>query len=59
MKTTFSFNQQGYKEMKPELSKRKRKGSVLGPLDTVSLFTLSSKDLTVNLELFSLDALST
>ena len=45
-----------YKEMKSKLSKRNRKS--LGPLDTASLYILSSKDLTVNLELLRLDALS-
>jgi len=49
---------QKYKEMKSKLSKMRRKGFTLGPLDTASLFILSSKDLTVNLELLSLDALS-
>ena len=44
--------------MKLELSKRKGKVSNLGPLNTASLFILSSKGLTVNLELLSLDALS-
>jgi len=48
---------QKYKEMKSKLSKRNRKS--LGPLDTSSLYILSSKDLTVNLEILSLDALST
>ena len=47
---------QKYKEMKSKLSKRNRKS--LGPLDTASLYILSSKDLTVNLELLRLDALS-
>jgi len=48
-----------YKEMKSDLSKRKRKrSSILGPLDTASLFILTSKELTVNLELLSLVALS-
>ena len=45
-----------YKEMKSKLSKRNRKS--LGPLDTASLYILSSKDLTVNLEILRLDALS-
>merc|ERR550532_3260830 len=47
---------QKYKEMKSKLSKRNRKG--LGPLDTASLYILSSKDLNVNLEILRLDALS-
>merc|ERR1719458_1518267 len=47
---------QKYKEMKSKLSKRNRKS--LGPLDTASLYILSSKDLTVNLEILRLDALS-
>ena len=47
-----------YKELKSELSKRTRKGFDLGPLDTASLYILSSKDLTVNLEILRLDALS-
>ena len=47
-----------YKAMKSELAKRKRKCSPLRPLDTASLFILTSKDLTVNLEILSLDALS-
>ena len=47
-----------YKAMKSELAKRKRKRSPLGPLDTASLFILTSKDLTVNLELLRLGALS-
>ena len=46
-----------YKDMKSELSKMNRKS--LRPLDTASLYILSFKDLTVNLELLSLDALST
>ena len=46
-----------YKEMKSKLSKMNRKS--LRPLDTASLYILSFKDLTVNLELLSLDALST
>ena len=45
-----------YKEMKSELSKLNKKN--LGPLNTASLYILSSKDLFVNLELLSLDALS-
>jgi len=45
-----------YKEMKSKLSKRNRKS--LGPLDTASLYILSSKNLTVNLEILRLDALS-
>ena len=45
-----------YKEMKSKLSKMNRKS--LRPLDTASLYILSFKDLTVNLELLSLDALS-
>ena len=47
---------QKYKEMKSKLSKRNRKS--LGPLDTASLYILSSKDLAVNLEILRLDALS-
>ena len=47
-----------YKELKSKLSKMRRKGFNLGPLDTASLYILSSKDLTVNLEILSLDALS-
>merc|ERR1719183_3114001 len=47
---------QKYKEMKSKLSKRNRKS--LGPLDTASLYILSSKDLTVNLEILRLNALS-
>ena len=47
-----------YKEMKSKLSKMRRKGFNLGPLDTASLYILSSKELTVNLEILSLDALS-
>ena len=47
---------QKYKEMKSKLSKRNRKS--LGPLDTASLYILSSKELTVNLEILRLDALS-
>merc|ERR1719458_807890 len=47
---------QKYKEMKSKLSRRNRKN--LGPLDTASLYILSSKDLTVNLEILRLDALS-
>ena len=47
---------QKYKEMKSKLSKRNRKS--LGPLDTASLYILSSKDLLVNLEILRLDALS-
>merc|ERR550532_2704711 len=47
---------QKYKEMKSKLSKRNRKG--LGPLDTASLYILSSKELNVNLEILRLDALS-
>ena len=47
-----------YKEMKSKLSKMRRKGFNLGPLDTASLYILSSKDLTVNLEILRLDALS-
>merc|ERR1719239_888085 len=46
---------QKYKEMKSVLS---RKVSTLGPLDTASLYILSSKGLNVNLEVLSLDALS-
>ena len=46
---------QKYKEMKSVLS---RKDSTLGPLDTASLYILSSKGLNVNLEVLSLDALS-
>merc|ERR550519_636112 len=45
-----------HREMKSKLSKRNRKS--LGPLDTASLFILSSKDLNVNLEILRLDALS-
>ena len=45
-----------YKEMKSKLSKRNRKS--LCPLDTASLYILSSKELTVNLEILRLDALS-
>ena len=45
-----------YKEMKSKLSKRNRKS--LGPLDTASLYILSSKDLNANLEILRLDALS-
>ena len=45
-----------YREMKSKLSKRKKKS--LGPLDTASLYILSSKDLAVNLEILRLDALS-
>ena len=40
---------QKYKEMKSKLSKRNRKS--LGPLDTASLYILSSKNLTVNLDI--------
>ena len=47
-----------YREMKSKLSKMRRKGFNLGPLDTASLYILSSKELTVNLEILSLDALS-
>merc|ERR1719331_940129 len=47
---------QKYKEMKTNLSKRNRKS--LGPLDTASLYILSSKELTVNLGILRLDALS-
>ena len=47
-----------YREMKSKLSKKRRKGLTLGPLDTASLYILSSKELTVNLEILSLDALS-
>ena len=49
---------QKYKEMKSELSKMRRKGITLGPLDIASLYILSSKELKVNLEILSLDALS-
>ena len=45
-----------YKEMKSRLSRRNKKS--LGPLDTASLYILSSKDLTINLEILRLDALS-
>jgi hypothetical protein len=43
-----------YREMKSKLSKKKS----LGPLDTASLYILSSKNLVVNLEILRLDALS-
>ena len=43
-----------YREMKSKLSKKKS----LGPLDTASLYILSSKNLAVNLEILRLDALS-
>jgi len=46
---------QKYKEMKSLLSK---KDSTLGPLDTASLYILSSKAFIVNLEVLSLDALA-
>merc|ERR1719239_997918 len=49
---------QKYREMKSKLSKMRRKGFNLGPLDTASLYILSSKELTVNLKILSLDALS-
>merc|ERR1719362_645448 len=45
-----------YKEIKSMLAKMNRKS--LRPLDTASLYILSSKDLNVNLEILRLDALS-
>ena len=47
-----------YENMKLVLSKMKRKGSFLGPLDLASLHILSSKELKVNLDILKLDALS-